>query len=85
MGIPAFPQKASWSRSGYDIGGGIEYAVAPNWTVRAEYRYYDFGGWNYNYNSWVGHGHENLTDNTVTFGLSYLFSGPVLAPVVAKY
>ena len=85
LGIPAFPQKASWSRSGYDIGGGIEYAVAPNWTVRAEYRYYDFGNWNYNFNSWVGHGHENLTDNTVTFGLSYLFSGPVLAPVVAKY
>jgi outer membrane immunogenic protein len=28
---------------GYVVGGGVEYAVAPNWTVRAEYDYMDFG------------------------------------------
>jgi len=85
FGIPANPQKFNWNRSGYDVGGGVEYAVAPNWTVRAEYRYYNFGNWNYNSASWVGHGHENLTDNTVTFGLSYLFGGSAGIPVLAKY
>jgi outer membrane immunogenic protein len=28
--------------SGWTVGGGIEYAVAPNWTIRAEYLYIDF-------------------------------------------
>ena len=28
---------------GYIVGGGLEYAVTPNWTFRAEYDYMDFG------------------------------------------
>jgi len=28
--------------NGYDIGGGVEYAITPNWSARLEYRYYDF-------------------------------------------
>lgn len=28
--------------SGWTIGGGIEYALAPNWSVRADYSYMDF-------------------------------------------
>jgi opacity protein-like surface antigen len=30
-------------RSGYVIGGGVEYGFLGNWSVRAEYNYYDFG------------------------------------------
>jgi outer membrane immunogenic protein len=85
FGIPANAQKFNWNRTGYDVGGGIEYAFTPNWTGRIEYRYYDFGSWNYYSSSWVGHGRENLSDNTLTVGVSYLFGAPAAVPVVAKY
>lgn len=29
--------------TGYTVGGGIEHAFAPNWSVKAEYLYYDLG------------------------------------------
>ncbi len=29
--------------TGYTVGGGIEHAFAPNWTVKGEYLYYDLG------------------------------------------
>jgi opacity protein-like surface antigen len=31
------------TRAGWTVGGGLEYAVTNNWSVRAEYRYSDFG------------------------------------------
>jgi outer membrane immunogenic protein len=36
----------SSTRSGWTVGGGFEYAVTNNWSVRAEYRYSDFGSRN---------------------------------------
>ncbi len=30
-------------RTGWTVGGGLEYAVTDNWTTRVEYRYADFG------------------------------------------
>jgi outer membrane immunogenic protein len=38
-----FPQVVTSTRSGWTIGGGIEWAFAPNWTAFLEYDYYDFG------------------------------------------
>ncbi|MCI4678427.1 outer membrane beta-barrel protein [Rhodoblastus acidophilus] len=70
--------------SGYDVGGGVEYAFTPNWVGRVEYRYYDFG--NYNLSPWVAAYtplREQTSVNTIRVGLAYLFSAP--APVVAKY
>ena len=29
--------------NGYRIGGGVEYMLIPNWSVKLEYRYYNFG------------------------------------------
>ena len=34
------------TRVGWTVGGGIQYAVTNNWSVRAEYRYTDFGSIN---------------------------------------
>jgi outer membrane immunogenic protein len=34
----------SSTRSGYVVGGGLEWLVAQSWTVRAEYLYYNFTG-----------------------------------------
>ncbi len=31
------------TRTGFDVGGGVEYAFTQNWTARLEYRYYNFG------------------------------------------
>jgi outer membrane immunogenic protein len=36
-------ESASWTATGWTIGGGFEYRFAPNWSVFAEYDYMDFG------------------------------------------
>jgi outer membrane immunogenic protein len=43
--IPIFPEhlEASETRSGWTVGGGIEWAFWPSWSARLEYDYYDFG------------------------------------------
>jgi outer membrane immunogenic protein len=33
----------STTRTGWTVGGGLQYAVTDNWSVRAEYRYTDWG------------------------------------------
>ena len=35
--------KASQTRVGWTIGGGLDYAINNNWSVGAQYRYSDFG------------------------------------------
>jgi outer membrane immunogenic protein len=43
-GAPFFASNSfSNTRVGWTAGGGVEYAVTPNWTVFVEYRYTDFG------------------------------------------
>jgi outer membrane immunogenic protein len=74
--------------SGWDVGGGIEYAFTPNWVGRVEYRYYDFGDVNVNPTGLVATFtpiREQITVNTVRIGLAYLFGAPAPVPVVAKY
>ncbi len=76
------------TRIGYTVGGGVEYAVTNNWSLRAEYRYTDFGSVTDNLATSTG-GTVNVrhheTDNRVQAGFSYKFNtfGPV--PVVARY
>lgn len=53
------PVSTNVTLSGWVAGGGVEYAVANNWTVRAEYLYYDFGD-------------ETIINPTVVPGLNYL-------------
>ncbi|WOJ89911.1 porin family protein [Methylocapsa polymorpha] len=84
----------SRTRAGWTVGGGVEYAVTDNWSVRAEYRYADFGRYNdYLINSFplttAGVGladavHTHFTENRVQVGFSYKF-GAAPAPIVAKY
>jgi outer membrane immunogenic protein len=84
FGTGSLSLSTSQTESGFDVGGGVEYAFTPNWLGRVEYRYYDFGNYNLSAAAY------NLTPfrlqssvNTVRVGLAYLFSAP--APVVAKY
>lgn len=39
----------SANRTGWTVGGGIEYAVARNWSLKGEYLYVDFGSHSYEY------------------------------------
>jgi outer membrane immunogenic protein len=52
---------------GYTVGGGLEYAVAGPWTVKAEYLYYGLGD-----ESYAGV-NADLKISTVKLGLNYRF------------
>ena len=38
------PSQLSETRSGWTVGGGVEWAFVANWSAFAEFNYYDFGG-----------------------------------------
>ena len=74
-------------RIGYTVGGGVEYAITTNWSLRGEYRYSDFGTYTdttaaaYGFNT----RHKDIVQRA-TVGFSYKFESPMLAaPVVARY
>jgi len=75
---------SSNTRVGYTVGGGIEYALTNDWSVRAEYRYSDFGSFTDTLTSLraISVSHKE-TENQVQAGFSYKFLSP--APVVARY
>ena len=80
----------SHTKVGYTVGGGVEYAVTNNVSLRAEYRFTDFGGINDNLGNTTAGGvnvHHRETDNRVQGGVSYKFDtqAPFAAPVVARY
>jgi len=88
--FPGGYANASSTRVGWTVGGGIEYAITNNWSVRAEYRYADFG-----HNTWYPttaftfdpavYVQRRFTENRVQVGFSYKFDTYAPAPVVAKY
>jgi outer membrane immunogenic protein len=91
--LPQFTYFGSASnvRAGWTVGGGIEYAFNPNWSVKAEGLYFNLGSQNYvafplaaNPPFNVAH-KATLTGGLGRIGLNYKFNlwGP--APVVAKY
>jgi outer membrane immunogenic protein len=67
----------SSTRAGWTIGGGLEYAVWQNWTVKAEYLYYNLGnGKNNNIVSPFFTGttsKRNQDGNIVRVGVNYKF------------
>jgi outer membrane immunogenic protein len=74
------------TRVGWTVGGGIEYAIDNNWSLRAEYRYTDYPGFtNFAATSLGANVYQHETDNRVQLGVSYKFDllGP--APVASKY
>jgi outer membrane immunogenic protein len=80
------------TRVGWTVGGGIEYAITNNWSLRAEYRYTDYGNINnvlVNSSAVPGafSARTHETDNRVQAGFSYKFDmfGPPAPPVLAKY
>jgi outer membrane immunogenic protein len=80
----AFQDSLSHTRVGYTVGGGVEYAIDPHWSVRAEYRYTDFGHYtDVAANTLGANVIKHDTENRVELGFSYKFDTG--APVVARY
>jgi outer membrane immunogenic protein len=73
----ALATSVSQTRSGWAAGGGIEWAVTPNWLARVEYRYADYG----NYNQTIFPGipgsvavtNTKLSTQTAFAGIAYKF------------
>ncbi len=71
------------TKTGYTVGGGIEHAWMGNWTVKAEYLYYDLGSTTLGVNFVPGGGGGGTGYNTrfendghiVRAGLNYKFGG----------
>jgi outer membrane immunogenic protein len=76
------------TRVGWTFGGGIQYAVTNNWSVRGEYRYTDFGSINNGLTAATAffNGGRQLRQNQVQVGFDYKFDWfPPPPPIVAKY
>jgi outer membrane immunogenic protein len=91
-------ETASFTRTGYTVGGGLEWKFAPGWSVFAEYNYLDFGTKSSNLYSTgladpaLGFGATGALSDTVSLrlrsqealvGVNYRFDWA--SPVVAKY
>ncbi|RXT43149.1 outer membrane protein [Bradyrhizobium betae] len=81
VGIDSF----STNTNGWTAGAGVEYAFAPNWLGKLEYRYYDFERYSRAGAPATPNGNIPYSVasqyQTVTVGVSYKFGGAV----VAKY
>lgn len=67
----SFEAEHAPAQLGWTLGAGLEYAFAPNWTARAEYRYSDFG-----VASWRAidpDARHRLVDHALRIGASYHF------------
>ena len=79
-----FTGNNSNTETGYTVGAGIEHAFAPNWTVKAEYLFYDLGDNTVNVavipgSGGGGTGYNSRFENDghiVRVGLNYKFGGP---------
>jgi outer membrane immunogenic protein len=79
------------TRVGWTAGGGVQYALTPNWWVFAEYRFSDFGRVSDGLLAAAfappAFGGRHFQENQVQGGFSYKFDmfGPPPAPLVTKY
>jgi outer membrane immunogenic protein len=102
IGFPSAPtvflsgaSATSRTSFGYTLGAGVEYAFWNNWSVKAEYLYYDLG----RHSTIIGGSFTNFAPPTGGFstasvrdnghiiraGLNYRFGWLPPAPVVARY
>jgi outer membrane immunogenic protein len=60
---------------GYAIGGGIEHALSPNWTIKAEYLYLNFDDELSDVGGGPGEATHDTDLHTVKIGVNYLVGG----------
>ena len=83
-GVPVAFTTTGDHRDGYTVGAGLEYMFAPNWSVKAEYQYYNFGNTTFTSGTPEIIGARFRDDeHTVKLGINYRFGWG--GPVVARY
>jgi outer membrane immunogenic protein len=72
--VPGFATSTS-TQAGWTLGGGLEAALSPNWTVKAEYLYVDLGKFNCGLNCSGGFTTDNVSfhTNILRAGVNYKF------------
>jgi outer membrane immunogenic protein len=70
------------NRSGWTVGAGVEYGLAPNWSVALQYNYIDLGDKNVNFPGFTAAADSHV--HLATARLNYRFNG-FGGPVVARY
>ena len=73
-------ETASSILTGWTVGAGVEVRISPNWFLRGEYRYADYG--NLSHTFFAGTidtvaMNTRFHTNTATLGIAYKFGGPV--------
>ena len=69
-------------RIGYAVGGGVEYAVSRNWSIKGEYLFTDLGRSNLSY---YGVAPQRSQSHLVRLGVNYRFNSDGPTAVVARY
>ncbi len=67
-------------RLGWTAGAGVEVPIAPHWTARLEYLYFNYGQFTYNYSAGAQPVSSNLNLQELRFGLNYQFGGDPAQP-----
>jgi outer membrane immunogenic protein len=67
---------------GWTVGGGLEYAILPNWSVKAEYLYTDLGT---EYWGGANRAEHHVQFHTARAGVNYRLNWGAAAPVMAAY
>lgn len=75
-GVPVAVTANGLHELGITAGGGFEYRLAPNWSARAEYQYYNFGDGHFASGPAALVGSKFWNDeHTVKLGVNYRFKG----------
>src|ERR1700761_1972172 len=83
-GIPVAFTNTGDRRDGYTVGAGIEYMFTPNWSIKGEYQYYNFGSTTFTSGPAPIVGARFRDDErTVKLGINYRFGWG--GPVAARY
>ena len=63
------------TNAGWTVGAGLEFAIAPRWTIKAEYLYVDLGSFNCGGGCSAGAAVDNVafTTNLIRGGFNYRF------------
>ncbi|CAL8974104.1 hypothetical protein RHODGE_RHODGE_00974 [Rhodoplanes serenus] len=91
LGVGGFPVASldtKNTRFGWTVGGGMEWAMAPNWSIKAEYLYLDLGREEASV-AFLGTPalalESRFTDHIARIGANYRFPIGGAAPVMARY
>ena len=83
-GLPIYyGNSSSGMKIGWTVGGGVEWAIANNWSIKAEYLYTDIrrNSGNYGAAFW----NQSAQNHLVRLGVNYHFNWGGGGPVLARY